>query len=193
MNINTIYKDIIKNNDNFRLRFESHILPNWRTKNPNNLKEYIYHIDKCWETNYAISYNGYCHFTINRNTIDIQRLAWMLFHKKDIPVGMVIRYKYHNKKCCNPYHLIIGTSYDNVQDNIKDKRHAYGERNNKSKLKTFQIKQILIDVFNKKYKTRNEISKIYNVNPSTIENIFKRKRWIYIIEELDILIKNFNV
>jgi hypothetical protein len=43
------------------------------------------------------------------------RAAWILTHGP-IPDGQVVRHNCHNRICCNPAHLMLGTRADNVAD-----------------------------------------------------------------------------
>ena len=46
------------------------------------------------------------------------RIAWSLTYGL-IPEGLSVLHKCNNPRCCNPYHLYIGTPQDNTQDSIK--------------------------------------------------------------------------
>jgi hypothetical protein len=48
-------------------------------------------------------------------TTTSQRLTWLV-HRGEIPDGQVVRHTCDNPPCCNPAHLVLGTSGDNVAD-----------------------------------------------------------------------------
>lgn len=49
-------------------------------------------------------------------------------------LGRVVRHTCDNPRCINPFHLIIGTQYDNVHDAMERGRHISGSRVGTSKL-----------------------------------------------------------
>lgn len=61
------------------------------------------------------------------------RFAYELTHGK-IRKGAVIRHTCDNPSCCNPRHLLSGTSSDNVLDRVERGRTATGETHGLSKL-----------------------------------------------------------
>lgn len=44
------------------------------------------------------------------------RIAWTLAAKRPIPANAVVRHTCHNRACCNPQHLVVGTHRDNMRD-----------------------------------------------------------------------------
>jgi hypothetical protein len=58
-------------------------------------------------------------------------------------------------------------------------RNIKGENHGKSKLTENQVKKIRIDYKNKKF-NQYELSKIFNIDPSTISDIVNNKRWNHI-------------
>lgn len=58
------------------------------------------------------------------------RMSFLAFNG-EVPNGLCIRHMCHNRKCCNPEHLKLGTVYDNVQDRVNSGR-SYTRNNNKN-------------------------------------------------------------
>lgn len=57
------------------------------------------------------------------------RVAFMVYHNVEIPEGKIVLHSCDNPSCVNPFHLSIGTHYDNVQDKVKKGRQAKGSKN----------------------------------------------------------------
>lgn len=70
--------------------------------------------------------------------------AWEVTHDQRVPSGLVVRHTCDNPPCCNPAHLLIGTSADNARD-AKERGRARGARGTRSpfaKLTTEQVGEI---------------------------------------------------
>lgn len=106
----------------------------------------------------------------------------------EIPKGMVIRHKCDNPNCCNIDHLEIGTHQDNSNDMVKRGRSVKGRKyptlrgtnNVKNKLSDNDVKEIYLSKLGYR-----KLSKIYNVSPSSIKNIKKKKLWNWLTDTLD--------
>ena len=81
-----------------------------------------------------------------------------------------------NKKCCNPFHLLMMTKKEHELLHSKEKQ---GEKNFSVKLKEWQVLKIRAKYATGKY-TQNELAKEYNVSISTISFIVNRKTWEHI-------------
>ena len=91
-------------------------------------------IRRTWASRYTVDENG-CHIwngalswgygVLGRRHGDrvgthrAHRYAYELF-VGPIPEGLMVRHRCHNRRCCNPDHLELGTNRDNVQDNLRD-------------------------------------------------------------------------
>lgn len=64
---------------------------------------------------------GYGSFGVGGTTVGAHRVAWEIVNGL-IPVGLVIRHVCHNRLCCNPAHLLLGTQADNVADMMSSGR-----------------------------------------------------------------------
>ena len=67
----------------------------------------------CWEMN--PSANGYPRFMFNGDAYQAHRFVWEICHG-EIPFGLNVLHKCHNKCCVNPFHLNLGTDQDNASD-----------------------------------------------------------------------------
>ena len=72
-------------------------------------------ITNCWNWNKSVTSAGYGQFTRNKKYWTTHTFVYTQTYG-DIPKGMVIRHTCHNRRCCNPEHLLIGTHEDNWHD-----------------------------------------------------------------------------
>lgn len=79
----------------------------------------------CWEWTGVPNSAGYGQLTIDGVYWASHRYSYTHYHG-DIPKGLVVRHKCHNRICCNPDHLDTGTHKDNYHDS--EESHAEGKR-----------------------------------------------------------------
>ena len=87
-------------------------------------------VTKCWNWNKSLTSAGYGQFQRDKKYWTTHTFVYVQLYG-EIPKGSVIRHTCHNRKCCNPDHLVIGTHKDNYHDSrdahIKaDNRRAKG-------------------------------------------------------------------
>lgn len=156
--------------------------------------------DKCWEWQGNLGKNGYGKIRNNLEHWSTHRLSYFIF-KGEIPDDILVCHTCDNKKCINPDHLYLGTHKDNAQDALKkgllkstsgskwsestrekmksrpgpDKK---GDKHHLRKLTSKNIYEIrtMLDEGIK----QAEIAKIYDVNPSCISNVKRKKSWCHI-------------
>lgn len=88
------------------------------------LKKHIKIVDTgCWEWQRSVTSSGYGQLHIGGKNRSVHRLSFLLFNGK-ISKGLLVRHTCHNKKCCNPQHLILGTDKDNYHDSYETHREA---------------------------------------------------------------------
>lgn len=75
----------------------------------------------------AADKDGYGLFQVHGYAMRAHRVAWMLW-RGEIPDGMFVLHRCDNPPCCNPDHLFLGTSRDNIDDMLRKGRQAKGER-----------------------------------------------------------------
>ena len=71
--------------------------------------------------------NQYGRTSLGGVPIGTHRLSWLV-HRGHIPDGLWVLHKCDVRPCCNPEHLFLGTSKDNVQDASKKGRLCGGNR-----------------------------------------------------------------
>jgi len=101
-----------------------------------------------------------------------------LYRKGEIPDGHVIRHTCDRPICCNPDHLITGTTAENSADMIERGRQAKGESCANSKLKNEDI-EIIIMLSQDGIRAK-EIAAKFNVDESTVHRIKSGKAWKHI-------------
>jgi len=69
----------------------------------------------CWEWEKSKNVHGYGTTHFNGSAWLSHRLSYTLF-VEEIPKGLYILHKCHNRACCNPDHLYAGTQEENVRD-----------------------------------------------------------------------------
>lgn len=97
-----------------------------KPRTPTNTKEYVLERVKttnngCWEWQRSINpQTGYGQ--IGSAPYTAHKLAFTLWNERE-PAG-VVRHQCHNKRCCNPRHLLDGTHRENWQDSENIHRRA---------------------------------------------------------------------
>ena len=123
--------------------------------------------------------NGYGVTLLHGRLEQAHRASWMVF-KGEIPEGMQINHKCHNKACINIDHLYVGTQKENVKDmDVAGRRNKpVGERAGLAKLNEKQVIDIRSDA-----RTNIDIAKDYGVSPTLVSAIKLGKVWRHCIEQ----------
>ena len=133
--------------------------------------------DECWPWQAAIaSTTGYGKFTLQTGqTVDAHRLAYRFTHGEEIADGILIMHTCDNKPCCNPAHLMAGTSAQNSADMKAKKRSTIGERNPNSKLTRIQVDDIrkLLDAGT----PVGTIAEVYGIGITQVRRIMNKEQW----------------
>lgn len=153
--------------------------------------------DECHEWQAAFSTGGYGLFRAFSydSMIHAHRVAYALHHNIELPepdrkAKTMVLHHCHNRKCCNPLHLYLGSHQDNMDDMNRAGRGVfigkppklYGTRNAHNKLSEAQVIEIrsIIAANNVPKgwaghpKLRVALATQYGVDPSTISDIFHR-------------------
>ena len=98
--------------------------------------------------------------------------------KGDIPDGLLVRHTCDNPCCCNPSHLLVGTSQDNSNDAVDRGRTSHGQAHYKTRLTLDQVEFIRR---NPDKLTGTQLAKKFGMAKSTISYIRNRpaRTWKY--------------
>lgn len=83
----------------------------------------------CWNWQKSCRTAGYGQIFINGKNAPVHKFVYEFIHGK-LPEGIVVRHKCHNRKCCNPDHLLAGTHTDNYHDSIDVHKAASKKKRN---------------------------------------------------------------
>ena len=133
--------------------------------------------ENCWEWKNATDGNGYGRIYLgSRRALLAHRVSYLI-HKGEIPDGLFVCHSCDNPTCTNPLHLFLGTPKDNMQDCIKKGRKNVPRGANHYNVKLTIDQAIKIKELTKLKYTQIRLSKMFNVSPSTIQNIVDGKTW----------------
>ena len=133
---------------------------------------------QCWNWLGAKKPAGYGNVRINRVYKNAHRVAWELTYG-DIPKGMHVLHSCDNTSCCNPHHLMLGTSVSNRIDMVRKGRGNYrhtnrarGLNNPNGKLNDDQVAQIRAAYIPGKVK-QSELAAQYGVSQRLVSLIVR--------------------
>ncbi len=130
--------------------------------------------DKCWEWTGVRSDRGYGKIKYGGKQLRAHRLAYS-FAKGPIPPGILVRHSCDNPPCCNPAHLLLGTSQSNIQDRVARGRSSRGESHYAARLNSENVVEI-----RKNWESGASIASIsrkFRVGESTIRHIVQGHSW----------------
>lgn len=130
----------------------------------------------CWRWKETINGNGYGRYWVRPHWIAAHRFSYEQF-KGAIPEGLQVRHLCHNRLCCNPDHLDVGTAKENARDSIDAGRFTKGSTNGNSKLTEADV----IHIRKNPDRLRSfELAKQFQVSTGTISNIKSGKIWRHV-------------
>ncbi len=130
----------------------------------------------CWAWTRTLSENGYGRFRFKGKWYRAHRFAYEQFNGP-VPEGLQVRHLCHNRLCCNPAHLDVGTAQDNAQDALDAGRVIRGAAHSASKLTDAQIVEIRRNADGLRTK---DLAARYGVSAGTISNIRTGKIWRHV-------------
>lgn len=144
--------------------------------------QYVNKTDTCWLwVGGTKSDKGYGGFYLNGKNMGAHRASWIL-HYGEIPEGMHVCHTCDNPKCVNPEHLFLGTNADNRQDSV-DKGRANGGSIPGSQHYNHKVTEdivLLIRKLRSEGHKQKDLAVQFNLDPTTISDIIRRKSWKHI-------------
>jgi len=140
-------------------------------------------VNDCWMFD-ASNANKYPRFWLNGKWISSHRFMYQYYFKININSNILICHSCDTPFCVSPYHLFLGTHDTNNKDRNNKNRQAKGEDFSFTKLTDDLVREIIIDVYNNKYQSVDQICNIYKVQRNTIVDIFNGKNWKHITSQL---------
>jgi hypothetical protein len=141
----------------------------------------------CWNYTGTIGWGGYGQIKANGTNYGAHKLMWILWNKRQVPSGLVVRHTcIGNTKCINPDHLILGTQKDNIQDCIAQGRFKIvrGERRGNAKLTddvVRKIREMRSPNDGSKPVTFKELSRQFNASYSAVWFAANKKQWAHVV------------
>jgi hypothetical protein len=132
---------------------------------------------QCWPWLGSLTVRGgYGQLNDRGRLLKTHRLSWEL-HLGAIPPHLLVRHMCHNPACCNPSHLLLGTTKDNHLDMQRAKRMvvptaAKGEDTHCAKLTEKEVRSIRLSSL-----PGVDLARRYGVSKAAISNIRLRKTW----------------
>jgi hypothetical protein len=130
----------------------------------------------CWNWTASTDTGGYG--IIGRKGVKgmalAHRIAWE-FAYGAAGEGMCVLHHCDNPKCCNPYHLWLGSRADNNRDKVQKGRQVKGRTNGRTKLTEEQVISIREDP-----RSERELGRIYGVQHTAIGMIRRGESWAWL-------------
>lgn len=135
--------------------------------------------EECWEWPRSRNNKGYGKIDVAGVRIYVHRAAFSLA-VGPIPVGMVVMHSCDNPPCCNPAHLSVGTTSDNMRDAWDKGRirppNPTGNPGGAAVLTPDQVVEIR-RMYAAGEGTYTSISKRFGVSNQTILRVVQRRTW----------------
>ena len=134
--------------------------------------------DGCWLWTAHRDKDGYGAFKLpSGQHVRAHRMAFEL-DVGMIPEGTFVLHRCDNPPCCNPDHLFIGTSRDNIVDMVTKQRQARGEQDGNAKLTVRQVRAIRRGAA--AGRTYAELAPRFGVDRSTVGRVVNGDTWVHL-------------
>lgn len=125
--------------------------------------------DECWPFIGAVNTNGYGQISLNGKQRLVHRAVFEESTGMD-PGDLLVCHACDNPRCCNPAHLFLGTSADNMSD-----ASAKGRLPGSPKLTSSEVREIRrIAATGVSY---YRLGKLFGVSDDNISHIVRRISW----------------
>lgn len=129
----------------------------------------------CWAWQESLLTSGYGQMRVDGQRWRVHRLAWVLTHGP-IPAGLFVCHTCDVRACCNPAHLFLGTTDDNMADMVAKGRQARNDRHGRAKFTVAEIETIRAR-FQQGGITRAALAREYKVSWPAIAEIVRGTHW----------------
>lgn len=113
--------------------------------------------------------------------ISAHRAAWEVTHGP-IPPGLLVCHRCDNPVCCNPAHLFLGTTADNMTDKAAKGRArgaGRGERNHAARLSASTVREIR-NLVSTGQATVGDLADRFGVAQPTISDVVAGRTWRHV-------------
>ena len=138
-------------------------------------------IKDCWEWGGAKTTHGYGNVRINKQYLKAHRVAFMMANG-EIPEGYIVCHICDNRSCCNPSHLMLGTTKSNAADMLLKNRQRKRIQassmsvNGNSKLSIKDVIEIRRS-YSAKELNQYQLAEKFNVTQPNIGAILRNETW----------------
>lgn len=134
--------------------------------------------DGCWPWTRALMKAGYGEIRMAGRTLYTHRLSYE-HHVGPIPKGLFVCHRCDNRRCCNPAHLFLGTSLDNVRDMVAKGRgyrpEPKGAEHGRAKLTDADVLEIRRR--RKAGESRISVAAAFGIHKNTVSGLTNGRAW----------------
>jgi predicted XRE-type DNA-binding protein len=137
--------------------------------------------NECWMWKGGKFSNGYGVFHLARKLVKAHRVSFQLF-VNDIPDGWEICHRCDVKLCCNPAHLFLGDSNDNIQDMKRKGRNgsAHGSKHGQAKLTDEEVRKIRY-LYSQGDLLQKEIAAQFGIQQQHVSDLVLNNNWKHLV------------
>lgn len=137
--------------------------------------------DECWPWKGSPNTSGYGQVDLTYKGVrcahNVHRVIWALAHGRS-PGRRFVRHTCHNRICCNPAHLRLGTPLQNSRDMIAAGRSTAGDRNPNARLTAEQVHGIRSALA--AGETQASVARRHGVSCQAVNHIATGRRWSHV-------------